>query len=500
MILIEHVLLIVALLLLFGILASKISSALGVPALLLFLLIGMLAGSEGPGGIPFDDPVLAQWMGILALAFILFAGGLDTDWKSVSRVAWQGLSLATLGVFLTAVLVGWFATFALGFSWLEGLLLGSIVSSTDAAAVFAILRYQSIGLKGRIRPLLELESGSNDPMAVFLTIGMIRLMNEPTASFFDLFVMFALQMGIGAALGYVIGRAAIWAINRIKLEAEGLYPVVTIAVVFFAYAGTTLLQGNGFLAVYLAGIVMGNGEFIQKRTLIRFHDGLAWLMQIAMFLVLGLLVFPSRIWPVAGVAIAVALFVMFIARPAAVFLSLLFAKIRLRSKVLISWIGLRGAVPIILATFPAVADIPNANMYFHVVFFIVITSVLFQGTSIQLVARWLGLDAPLLAKRQYPLEFVPTTKTDSDLQEIKIPDNSPIVGKRIMDLHLPESALAVLINRGDDFIAPRGGTVLERGDTLLVLASKKDFPEVRSIVQPRTGRQGAGIPDDEADA
>ena len=493
MIALEYVLLVASVLLLIGILASKLSSALGVPALLLFLIMGMLAGSEGLGGIPFDDPVRAQWMGIIALAFILFAGGLETDWKSVSGIAWQGTSLATVGVFITALLVGWFATFALGFSWLEGLLLGSIVSSTDAAAVFAILRSQRTGLRGRTRPLLELESGSNDPMAVFLTIGIIRLMTAATVSFFDLFVMFVLQMLVGAVLGYAVGRFAIFLLNALKLETEGLYPAVTIAVVLLAYGVTSVLHGNGFLAVYLAGIVMGNGDFIQKRSLIRFHDGLAWLMQISMFLALGLLVFPSRLWPVAGVAMTVALFLMFVARPVAVFIALLFAKIRFRQKLLVSWVGLRGAVPIILATFPAVSDIPNSNMYFNLVFFIVLTSVLFQGTSIPLVARWLGLNVPLSLKRQYPLEFVPTTKTDSDLQEIKIPEHSPVIGKRLMDLQLPRTALAVLISRDDDFIAPRGSTVLRHGDTMLVLANKKDFPGVRSIVQPQ-------MPGQEADA
>lgn len=471
-------------LLLVAILASKASSRLGVPALLLFLLVGMLAGSEGPGGIPFDDAGLTQALGVVALAFILFAGGLDTDWASVSAVRWQGLSLSTVGVLLTATLVGWFATLVMGLSWLQGLLLGSIVSSTDAAAVFSVLRSRSVSLKGKIRPLLELESGSNDPMSVFLTLAFIRLLTQPGSSVLDLALLFPLQMGLGFALGYGIGKAAIAVLNRLRLESEGLYPVLTLALVLLTYALTSLLKGSGFLAVYTAGIVMGNGDFIHKRSLMRFHDGLAWLMQIAMFLVLGLLVYPSRLLPVAGVALLFSSFLMFVARPASVFISLALARMRFRQKLMISWVGLRGAVPIVLATFPLVAGIPNAELYFNVVFFTVLTSVLLQGTSIPLVAEWLGLRAPSAAKREYPLEFVPTRRTRSDMIEVAVPESSPAIGKQIVDLRLPKSALVVLLSRNDDFLVPRGGTTLLAGDTMLVLADKDEIDEVRARVAP----------------
>lgn len=260
----EPILIVVSVLLLVAVLASKASSRLGVPALLLFLLIGMLAGSEGPGGIPFDDARLTQALGVVALAFILFAGGLETDWASVSPVIWKGLSLSTVGVLVTALLVGWFASVVLGFSLLEGLLLGSIVSSTDAAAVFAVLRSRGASLKGSTRPLLELESGSNDPMAVFLTLALIRLITQPPSAGLDLLMMFALQMALGLGFGYGIGKASIAALNRLKLESEGLYPVFTLAVVLLAYGLTSLLQGSGFLAVYVAGIVMGNSDFIHN--------------------------------------------------------------------------------------------------------------------------------------------------------------------------------------------------------------------------------------------
>jgi cell volume regulation protein A len=487
---VEEILIVLAMLLLAGVLASKVSSRLGVPALLLFLAIGMLAGSEGPGGIPFDDARVAQAIGVFALAFILFDGGLETHWAGVSQVMWKGLSLSTFGVLATALLVGWFASVVLGFSWLEGLLLGSIVSSTDAAAVFAVMRSRGASLKGRLRPLLELESGSNDPMAVFLTLAVIRLLTHPESRWVDVLGLFALQMALGLALGYGIGKAAVAAINRLKLEIEGLYPVFTLAVVLLAYGVTALFRGSGFLAVYVAGIVMGNGDFLHKRSIIRFHDGLAWLMQIAMFLALGLLVFPSRLLPVAGVSLLVSFFLMLVARPAGVFLSLAFAKMSTRYKLMVSWVGLRGAVPIILATFPSVAGIPNAGVYFDVVFFIVLTSVLLQGTSLPLVARWLGLSAPLPAKRAYPLEFVPTRTIHSDLVEITVPDTSPVIGRQIVDLRLPRSTLVVLLSRNDDFIIPGGGTILEPGDTLLVLAGKDEIQQVRTLIDP-SGRPAA---------
>jgi cell volume regulation protein A len=267
---------------------------------------------------------------------------------------------------------------------------------------------------------------------------------------------------------------------------EGLYTVFTLASVLLAYGATALLGGNGFLAVYIAGIIMGNDDFIHKRSIMRFHDGIAWLMQMTMFLVLGLLVFPSQLLPVAGVSLAMATFLMVVARPAAVFISLAMARLRLRQKVLVAWVGLRGAVPIVLATFPYLAGLPNAELYFNVVFFIVLTSVLIQGTTITLAARLLHLDVPLAARRHYPIEFVPATKSDSDLVEVELPATSGVSGSRIMDLRLPRSALIVLIGRKDGFVAPRGSTTLAGGDTLLVLANKADIGDVRSAlgVQP----------------
>ncbi len=478
----ESALIATGLLLLAGIAASKISARLGVPALLLFLALGMLAGSEGPGRIPFDDPLQAQFIGVVALAYILFFGGLETSRATLRGVLWQGLSLSTVGVLLTALLVGGFAHLVLGFQPLEGFLLGAIVSSTDAAAVFSILRSQSIGLKGQTRPLLELESGSNDPMAVFLTLAALGLIQNPSTSVSSLVGEFALQMTLGALLGVALGRAVVWLLNRIRLESDGLYPVLTLACVLVIYGATAAIGGNGFLAVYLAGITISAEDFIHKRSLIRFHDAVAWLMQMAMFLTLGLLVFPSRLLPVAGGALLVALFLMLVGRPIAVFAALLLARLRLKQKLLVSWVGLRGAVPIVLATFPYEAGLPAADAIFNVVFFAVLLSVLLQGTTIGIVARVLKLDTPLPPRRRYPLEYVPATKSASDLVELEVPQDSTIIGRRIMDLAWPDSALVVLISRGEDFLAPRGATVIERGDSLLVLTAEIDLPAVRDAM------------------
>ena len=479
----EYVLLGASVLLLLSILASKVSGRLGVPALLLFLVIGMLAGSDGPGGIYFDDARLSQSLGVIALTLILFAGGLDIDWPSIRPLFREGLALSTLGVLFTALLVGGFATLTLSFSLLDGLLLGAIVSSTDAAAVFAVLRSKSVRLKGDLEPLLELESGSNDPMAVFLTIGFIRLLTTPTASVLGLIPFFVLQMALGIALGYGMGKISVLIINRLRLEYEGLYPVLTLSLVIFTYSAATSLGGNGFLAVYLAGLIVGKSDFIHKRSLIRFHDGLAWLMQIAMFLTLGLLVFPSRLIPVAGAGLLVAAVLILVARPAAVFISLAFSGKSIRERLLVSWVGLRGAAPIVLATFPYLAGIPKADTIFHLVFFIVLTSVLIQGTSIPQVAKWLGVDAPPTTRRQHPLEFVPAGSSKHDLVEIEIPQGSAAAGKQIVELGLPIGALAVLVNRGGDYIVPSGGTVLAEGDTVLVLADKESLARARSILQ-----------------
>ncbi|MBN2654647.1 MAG: potassium/proton antiporter [Nitrospirae bacterium] len=480
---IEYILTGVAVLLLLSIVASKASDRLGVPALLIFLLVGMLAGSDGPGGIHFDDPYAAQFMGVVALAFILFAGGLSTNWESVRPVIWPGVVLSTLGVLITALLVGVFAILVLDFSLLEGLLLGSIISSTDAAAVFSVLRSRNVSLKGNLKPLLELESGSNDPMAVLLTTGFVSLLITPGLSLVNIIPQFIYQMIFGAIMGLLMGYGMVRIVNTLKLEYEGLYPVLSIALVILTYGATAALNGNGFLAVYIAALIMGKSKFIHKKSLTRFHDGLAWLMQIAMFLTLGLLVFPKNLPPVIVSGLLISLFLMFAARPAGVFVSTIATKMPVREKAMISWVGLRGAVPIVLATFPLLAKIPNAEMIFNIVFFIVLTSALLQGTTITAVAKLLGVDAPLRRKTVYPLECDSTGTFKCDIKEMTVPDNAAAVSKRLLELKLPEGALIALIKREEDFFVPAGATELKAGDKLLVLADNENYEKMLSIIQ-----------------
>lgn len=467
-------------LLLISVVASK-AARIGVPALLIFLTIGMLAGSDGPGGIPFDNPLLAQALGILALAFILFAGGLDTQWEQVQPVLRPGLILATAGTLITAAITGAFAALLLGVSWTEGALLGAIVSSTDAAAVFGTLRSRGIGLSQRLRSLLELESGSNDPMAVFLTIGLIELVQYPETSPLSLLWVFIRQMSLGAAAGYLMGRGASLAINRLRLEYEGLYPVLTLSLVLTTYGLIDWAGGSGFLAVYVAGIVLRRTDFIHKRSLVRFHDGVSWLMQITMFTVLGLQVFPSTLPRVAVVAIAISLCLMFVARPIAVFVALVPTTLNWRERALVAWVGLRGAAPIILVTFPLVHGIPRASQLFDVVFFIVLLSTLVQGTTIGWLGRRLGLATPLVESPLDPLEVVATG--GRELINVTVTPGSAAAGRRLMDLRLPTGALVVLIERAGRSWIPTGGSELQTNDRLVVLSGHDERDVVRRVIE-----------------
>lgn len=471
----ENILLIGSVLLFISIISSKTSFRIGIPTLILFLIVGMLAGSDGPGGIIFDDPEIAQLLGVIALTFILFSGGLDTKWLSIKPIIKNGLALSTLGVVITAGLVGVFSAYILNFSIYEGLLLGAIVSSTDAAAVFSILRSRNFGLKGTIRPLLELESGSNDPMAYFLTISMVYLIQQPDVSLVTLIPKFLSDMLLGVGAGYVFGKLMVWILNRIQLNIEGLYPVLVLSLVFFAFSFTERVGGNGFMAVYISGIVLGNSNFIHKKSLMRFYDGQAWLMQIVMFLTLGLLVFPKQIVPIMGEGIMISAFLILVARPVAVFTSLAFAKdMNFRKKLLISWVGLRGAAPIVFATYPLLADIENAHTIFHLVFFISVSSVLLQGTTLPFVAKWLHVLVPRSIKRNFPLDIELKDDLKSELVEMDIPEDSPAAGKAVVDLNLPKNAFIVLIHRTDKYLTAGGDTVIEAGDHLLLMADSKE--------------------------
>jgi cell volume regulation protein A len=381
-------------LIILSILSIKLSNRFGIPSLVLFLAIGMLAGSDGLGGLSFDNPSLVRSLGITALVLILFSGGLDTEWTAIRPILWQGLSLSTIGVLITALLIGVFVAWVQGFSFLEGLLLGAIVSSTDAAAVFMVLRARKTKIPRRLIQLLEFESGSNDPMAVMLTIALIQLLMEPSTPFGELVVFFVMQMGVGAVIGIAMGEIMRRSFNALDLELEGIYPVLSMALALLTYGLTDYLDGSGFLAVYLAGLVMARKPFTHQQSVLRFHDGLAWLMQVTMFLTLGLQVFPARLVPIAGVGLLVSLFLIFIARPVCVHAALAFSPMSFREQTLVAWAGLRGAVPIILATFPIVAGLQQADMIFHMVFFIALTSVVIQGTAIPWLTRLLKIGGP----------------------------------------------------------------------------------------------------------
>ena len=473
---IEWLLLIGGALVIASVLASKLSGRLGLPALVIFLAIGMLAGSDGPGGIYFDNAALAQAVGVTALAFIMFSGGLDTPWQRVKPVAASGLVLATLGVALTAASLGLFAIWALDLPLGVGLLIGAVVSSTDAAAVFSILRSKATRLAGNLEPLLELESGSNDPMAVLLTVGLIDIIAKPGSPPLGLLGTLLVQLGLGALAGILFGRGGVALINRLRLQQEGLYNVATVALVALAYSFTQVIGGSGFLAVYIAGIIMGNSDLIHKKSLVSFHDSLAWLMQITMFLTLGLLVFPSQLLAVVGASLAIAIFLIVVARPLAVFICLSFSRYSMREKLLISWVGLRGATPIILAAFPLLAGLPEARLIFNVIFFVVITSVLIQGTTITQAARLLGLVALLTERTPPPLR----EQISEHLLEVQIPDDAAAAGKRIIDLHLPREVLLVLIERNGAHIIPTGSTELLAGDSILLTTSRDhDAEEIK---------------------
>ncbi len=478
---IELLLLIVSLLILISIGIAKIFDNLGVPSILLFIIVGMLAGSEGPGGLFFNDAWIAQTIGIFALIYILFSGGLDTNWNNVKVATAPAASLATAGVFITAVLLGLFVSYLLNISFLYGLLFGAIVSSTDAAAVFSILRSKNTNLKGSLRPLIELESGSNDPMAVFLTIGTIELIINPQTGAFDIGLFFIYQMGLGAFVGVFFGRLMVFFLNHLNFFYEGIYPVFAFAFAAFIYSVAAVFDGSGFLAVYIAGIIVGNHDFIQKKGLLRFFDGLAWLCQIAMFLTLGLLVFPSNVYSVLWIGLLVSAFLMFIARPVSVFITLSFFKFDWREKLFVSWVGLRGAIPIVLATYPLIYNLNESDLFFNIVFFVVLTSALLQGWSIPPVAKLLKVDAPLDKKKKIPIEFYPSKGEQTELVDFIIPYNSAIAGKPLVELGMPGDSIIVLITRNEESIVPGGSTTMEEGDAVLVLVNKGSLPKVNEI-------------------
>lgn len=471
-------------LLFISIIIGKTSYRFGVPTLLLFLTIGMFAGSEGIGGVYFNNPKAAQFIGIVALNFILFSGGLETRWTSIKPILREGIALSTIGVLLTAVSLGFFVWMVSDFTIYESMLLGSIVSSTDAAAVFSILRSKNIALKTNLRPTLELESGSNDPMAYVLTLAFLTLVINQDQSLGSVIPMFFRQMIVGAVAGFGFGLLSKKLINRVNLDFRGLYPILVIALMFITFSVTDFLKGNGFLAIYISAVYIGNQNLIHKKTIIQMYDGLAWLMQIVLFLTLGLLVFPSHVFSVMGIGLLISVFLILVARPIGVFLSLMFFKMRLRRRFYISWVGLRGAVPIVFATYALLAGIDKADMIFNIVFFISVTSVLIQGTTLSVVAKWLDVSMPLAEKKVSDIDRFLNEVPKTVLKEIEVTADCPSLDKKIVDLDFPNDAVIAMIKRNGQYIVPNGNSQIELNDTLVVLSeSQEGLDKVNNCLQ-----------------
>lgn len=462
----ETFLLFFSILLIACIVSSKVSDRFGIPSLVVFLAVGMLAGSDGLLGLSFDNRQIAQDVGTIALIFILYAGGLDTNLKSIRPVMINGIILATLGVVLTAGAIAVLVKYLLDLDWLEALLFGSIISSTDAAAVFAILGAKEISLRNNIRPLLELESGSNDPMAIFLTLTMIQIISVATIpSVPDVALTLVKQFLLGGLMGYMFGVALPGLFNRLRLEYWGLYPVFSMAWVLLLYVLAGKIGGNGFLAVYIAGMFINKKEFAHKKNLIGFHDGIAWTMQIVIFLTLGLLVNPSQLPAVALAGVAIAFWIMFVARPMGVFLSLLFSRYSVKEKMFISWVGLRGVVPIVLATYPFGANLPRSELIFNTIFFVVFISIIIQGMTLEKAAQKCGVKEEVAAEE---VEMSNLPIFYHTLRQYTIRFGSEIIGKNLAELELPSDFLVLLVKRKGEYVKPTGSSVFEEGDLLLI--------------------------------
>ncbi|HEU4565997.1 MAG TPA: potassium/proton antiporter [Gemmatimonadaceae bacterium] len=462
-------------------LSSRATERFGVPVALVFLVIGMLAGSEGIGGIPFEDYRLAYRLGTIALVFILFDGGLNTSAAVVRRVAAPAAVLATLGVVGTAALLA-LGAYLLGFGLPVAMLLGAVVSSTDAAAVFAVLRGSGIHLRQRVGATLEVESGANDPMAVILTTVVTQSLLDPATGFgWQVPLTVVVQIAIGIVAGVVAGHAGRALLARTRLGAAGLYAVLLVGIASLTFALPTLANGSGFLAVYVAGIVLGNGELPYKAALLRVSDALAWLSQVTMFLVLGLLVFPSRMLEILPAGLLLAALLSFVARPVVVWLCLLPFRYPAREISYISWVGLRGAVPIILASYPVLAGVPGATRIFDIVFFVVVVGAFVPGATVAWLARRLGLESAEPPAPQAVLEIESMQPLDGELLSFYIDDALPVAGVRLADVPFPDGTAATLIVRGRELVAARGSTVLTPGDHVYIITHADSRPLIMLI-------------------
>lgn len=480
-------LLVIGLMVAMSVLFSRQIDRLGVPVVLLFLVLGMLGGSEGIGRIAFDDFGFAVRVGTIYLVLILFDGGMNTPWGAVRRVVVPAGILATLGVVLTAALLALFARL-LGLNWTEALLLGAVVSSTDAAAVLSVLRGGRLHLQPRVGSTLEVESCANDPMAMILTVVMIEVARSPDAIRWTLALAVPMQLAVGAAVGAMLGYAGQRVLRRVHPPTVGLYPALTLAIAFLSFGAATLLEGSGLLSVYVTALVLGNSALPYRSGLARVHESLAWLSQIALFLMLGLLVFPSHLLPVAGIGLAAALFLAFVARPLAVLLCLLPLRFKPREVGYVAWIGLRGAVPIILGAFPVLAEVPGAERVFNIVFFIVVVSTILPGATIRPVTRWLRLAEPEKPTPSAVLEINSAHQLNGEMGSFLIEPAAAVCGASLAEIGLPPDAAVTLIVRGRNLVAARGQTVLEAGDHVYVFFQ----PDDRRYVELLFGRSESG--------
>lgn len=473
-----NILLVASTLLIVSIILSKVGYRFGMPTLLVFLLVGMLFGIDGLG-LQFNDASEAQFIGVIALSIILFSGGLDTRFSDIKPVLTQGIVLSTLGVILTTLFSGVFIFWLSGFGWINitlplttSLLLAATMSSTDSASVFNILRSQRMSLKHNLRPMLELESGSNDPMAYMLTLVLIQIVGVGGVTAGEVVSMLLVQFAVGGLAGFFLGKASAWIINKISLPNTSLYPIVVLGLVFFIYSITDVCHGNGFLAVYIAGIVVGNSRLCFKREVSTFLDGVTWLLQIVLFLILGLLVNPHEMMAIAGAGTLIGIFMIVVARPLSVLICLLpFRKIKLSSRLFVSWVGLRGAAPILFATYPIIADVEGANIIFNVVFFVTILSLIVQGTTLSTMAHWLKVSEP---QPETPDHFgieIPE-ELDTSLNAIDVTADMLVDGVTLKEIKLPKGALVMLIRRGHEYIVPNGSVQLIVGDRLLLLSQE----------------------------
>ncbi len=470
----ELYLLLGSIILILSVFASKAGFRFGLPSLLLFLGVGMLFGTDG-FGFEFNNPQLTQVIGTLALSIILFSGGMDTKMAEIKPVISQGVVLATFGVLATTFITGGFiyiiCHYSSYFSTLtfpESLLLAAVMSSTDSASVFSILRSKNVYLKENLRPTLELESGSNDPMAYLLTIILIAYIQSGGMSIPQAALMLVLQLAIGAVGGFLLGKVTVWVINLMNNNNSSLYPIMVLALSFFIFSAVTLCKGNGYLAVYIAGLVFGNSRIVHKKSIGTFLDGFTWLWQIVMFLALGLLVNPHELLPVTPIGLGIGVFMILVARPISVFLSLLpYRNFSFRARLYISWVGLRGAVPIIFATYPLIAGIGHAQLFFNIVFFITILSLLIQGTTVTAAAKLLNLTDKPEAEDTFGVDLGDDIR--SAMSEINITADVLLHGNRLMDMDLPDHTLAVMVKRRDHYFIPKGNTPLKEHDKLLVI-------------------------------